>query len=83
MNENQKKVIITTASFIFLMLIFPPFHYYYPNGVEINLGYSFLLNPPPQFSARGSVHILQLLVQWVGVGVVGGLIYFLLKDPKK
>lgn len=80
MNDNQKKVIIATASLIVLMFLFPPFHQYY-NGTEINLGYSFLFNPPR--GNVGSVNIIQLLIQWLGVGVVGGLIYFLLKDPER
>jgi len=83
MNDNQKKVIAVTAGLVVLMLLFPPFHHYYQNGVEVNMGYAFLLNPPSRGYISGSVNILQLLIQWVGVGVVGGLIYFLLKGSER
>jgi hypothetical protein len=83
MNEGQKKVVMISAVIIVLMLIFPPFHYINQIGVEINMGFSFLFNPPSRSSyVTGSINMAQLFLQWVGVGFVGGLIYFLQKDKE-
>ena len=83
MNKNQKKVIIATGILIGLMLLFPPFVHYGSNGVEVNMGFSFILDRPSNRYITGSVNILQLLTQWIGVGAVGGLLYILFKDSEK
>jgi hypothetical protein len=83
MNEQQKKVIVILAVVIVLMLFFPPFHFITYNGIERNMGFSFLLSPPKDgYSVTGSINISQLLIQWIGVSIVGGLFYFLMKGEK-
>jgi hypothetical protein len=62
MNKKQQVILLITAAFIFLMLLVPPFHYRVGNGMETNMGYSFLFNPP-SFSeaAVGTINIGTLL----------------------
>ena len=83
MNEKQKKILIAVTVVIGLMLLYPPFHARFPNGVIKNLGYSWIFAPPSggawQASA-GTVDIGILITQWIGVLVVGGIVFFIAKD---
>lgn len=76
MNEKQKWVLIATAAVILGMLLFPPFHVTGTGEGTINFGYSWILNPPYY---RATVNIAMLITQWIGVLIVGGIAYFLLK----
>jgi hypothetical protein len=79
MNERQRWIIIAMITVVVAMLLFPPFHFRGTSGVVFNLGYSFLFSPPhfgSGSSAVGTVDIGMLLTQWVGVGIVGGLAFF-------
>jgi hypothetical protein len=76
MNKKQRSVLFASAAVIMLMLLFPPFHYSIP-GRAINVGYGCLFDPPGD---RPTVNAGMLLVQWVAVILVGGILWFALRD---
>jgi uncharacterized RDD family membrane protein YckC len=76
MNKNQKIVLAVVAIAIVLMLAFPPF-YAETETRTFNKGYSFILDPPTRHS---NVNIGLLFVQWIGVLIIGGLVWLLVKD---
>lgn len=59
------------------MLIFPPFLFSAREGGTFNAGYGFLLTPPNKITF---VNLGLLLMQWVVVGLIGGLAVYLLKE---
>jgi len=73
MNNKQREIVTGAAVVVRLMLLFPPF--LGPRG--LGLGYGFLLSPP----GGGSVNVGQLFAQWVGVGVIAGLAWWLSQSP--
>ena len=78
MNEKQKHVLIAVAAIIALMLLYPPFQMF--TGTRIHrTGYDWLFDLPQ----RAVVDIGTLGLQWVGVLIVGGIIFFVLKDGEK
>ena len=85
MNAKQKIILLITAAVILLMFAFPPFHVVHPQVGERNMGYGFILNPPEFYSTGigATVNSGMLLVQWVGVLILGGLAFFLLKGKVK
>ena len=83
MNENQRKVLIITAALLIVMLLFPPFER--PLGpFSVNMGYSFLLEPPTyddfQNNLKANVNLRQLGLQFLIVTVAGGLLSFAFKS---
>ena len=74
MNEKQKRVLMITGVVVLAMLLFPPFHWVGQGGATASAGYGFLFNPP-----GGTLDIGTLFAQWVGVLIVGGIAFFLLK----
>ena len=81
MNETQRKVLIGIGVVVLAMLIYPPYRVYGLGGggwsdVVIQSGYAFLFELPN----RATVDVTTLLVQWVGVLIVGAIAFFLLKD---
>lgn len=83
MNKKQQKILFVSAITIVLMLFFPPFHYQFPNGAVLNLGYGFLLSPPRLVDgAPGTVNAVMLVVQWMGVLLVAGLLCYATSDNK-
>lgn len=82
MNKNQRKVLIAIIIIVAAMMLFPPFYIRGVNGVVINLGYSFLFKPPIISNSLGSVDTGMLLTQWIGVLIVGGVAFYLLKDKQ-
>jgi hypothetical protein len=76
MNKNQKIVIVIAVCVITLMLLFPPFLYTTYEGGTLNAGYGFLLIPPHGIAF---VNLGLLLMQWVIVGLIGGVAVYLLK----
>jgi hypothetical protein len=67
MTTRQSRILFIASATLVAMLLFPPFDLRLANGVVMNLGYGFLLDPPKRGQMAGSVDIGLLLVQWVGV----------------
>ena len=79
MNETQRKVLICIGAMVLAMLIYPPYRTYGFGGnsnAVINSGYAFLFELPD----RATVDVATLLIQWVGVLIVGAIAFFLQKD---
>ena len=76
MNQKQKTVLIAVAAVVVGMLLYPPFHWQGPGGRVSRAGYSWIFNPPYDFT----VDIGLLLTQWIAVLIVGSIAYFMLKD---
>ena len=84
MNRLHNFIIITGASIIVLMLLFPPFHVMYSPGIEIHKGYAFILNPPKFWgSLKSTVDINLLSLQIVSVVVLLGSVQIFLKLFKR
>ena len=82
MNEKQRHILVATASVICLMILFPPFHVNV-KGVTENLGYRFILTPPRgeiYAGLHGSIDVLTLLIQILGVTIAGSLLSFAFKN---
>jgi len=80
MNEIQRKILIGVGAIVFVMLIYPPYRVYgYGVGGSktiLETGYALLFALPD----RATVDVTTLLIQWVGVLIVGAIAFFLLKD---
>ena len=79
MNENQRKLLIGVAAFIFGMLIYPPYRIHgrgASSNTVIESGYALLFELPN----RATVDVLTLIVQWIGICLVGAIAYTLLKQ---
>jgi len=83
MNKKQKQILIAVISMVAIMLLFPPFHVVWSNGMIYNVGYSLIFEPPKKGSVGAIVNVSMLLIQWVGVLIVGGLAFFLAKEDSK
>ena len=73
-NKLQKKIIAIAALIITLMLVFPPYRIYgfgASSQAVLETGYSLIFELP----MRASIDGVTLIVQWLGVCLVGGLIY--------
>lgn len=57
------------------MILYPPFHIRYANGVIDNLGYHWLFDPPYESGLTGVVHIPTLFVQLVGLAILGSVLW--------
>lgn len=79
MNNMQKKLLIAVGIIVLGMLLYPPYRVYgvgdYANSLR-DTGYALIFELP----FRATVDIGTLLVQWVGVLIVGGIAFFLLKS---
>ncbi len=77
-NKKQRWVLFGCAAIIALMLLFPPFHT--PRGPgrpAYNHGYDFLFSVSHDYS---TVNTGTLFIQWVGVILVGGILWFAFRD---
>ena len=87
MNRKQRKVFFVMAALIILMFLFPP--YVIRGGESGNLvfksGYGCILALPHggDYRFAATVNVSLLLAQIFGVLVVGGIIWFALKDREK
>lgn len=77
MNTVQRLIGITAAAAIVGMALYPPFVFVAPNGVTINLGYAWILDPPTFSRLAGSVNVMMLLAQWAGTLVVAAIGFIL------
>ncbi len=75
MNGKQRKVLIAVCVVVVAIIVFPPFRVPIRGGFRSPI-YSFLFTPP----GSGSVDVFMLITQWLGVLIVGGIIFFVLKD---
>lgn len=73
MNDRQRKILIGVAALIGLMLLYPPFQI-----MGRGLGYSWIFSPP---NYAATINAGQLIVQWVAVALIGGIAFFLSKEP--
>lgn len=83
-NETQRKILLAFAAVIVLMVAFPPYEVVNAHGFKTQAGYGFLFDLPKYGALdRGYVHarvdIQTLLVQIIGVVVVGGLAFLAYK----
>ena len=79
MNKHQKQVLVLCAAVLLAMLLFPPFQVQV-RGTAFNMGYHYIAEPPRRGSIPASVNAQMLLVQWVGVALLGAVAVLLLKD---
>ena len=63
------------------MLLYPPFHVVASNGTVFNMGYDWITDPPMRRYVAATVNVTMLLIQWIGLLIVGGLAFFLAKTP--
>jgi hypothetical protein len=85
MNDKQKVSLVIVIVVVAVMLLFPPFNFTSMNGIIFNLGYGFIFDPPTLENPSGSpltgaVDIGVLITQWIGVLVIGGITFFMLKN---
>jgi tetratricopeptide (TPR) repeat protein len=76
MNKNQKRILIAVVVVVVAMFIYPPFQAV-RNGTVYNMGYGWIF----ALSNRGymTINISMLIIQWIGVFIVGGIAFFLAK----
>lgn len=77
LNARQRKVLVVMAAVILIMLIYPP--YRINRKYYIESGYDFFFDLP----SDAIIDTTTLLVQWVGVIIVGALCYLLFRGDKK
>jgi hypothetical protein len=80
MNTNQKIILIVTGLFVLGMVLYPPFNLLMNNGAILNMGYGWIFEPPRRGYLVSNVNTAMLLIQWIGVIVVGGIIFILAKS---
>lgn len=76
MNENQKKILIAVAAFVIGMLLYPPCYTATGSGRRFS-GYSWIFDRPIYCE---TVDVVLLVVQWLGVLIVGGIAFVLFKN---
>lgn len=62
------------------MFVYPPFQVINNNGMAFNMGYGWIFDSPKRGSVIANVNVPMLLIQWVGVLIVGGIAFFLAKS---
>lgn len=77
MNAAQQKILKTAIAAIAITIIFPPFIGPAPYGSIKGLGYGFILSWPD----GGAVHVALLLAEWLAVGIIGGAMAILARQP--
>jgi hypothetical protein len=81
MNKKQRAVLIAITVVIVGMLLYPPFHWRGPKGQVGSAGYSWIFDPPPDgLGILATVDLGLLVIQWLGVLIVGGITWIILKD---
>lgn len=79
LNKNQRKVLIVVGIIVLAMLIYPPYRIYgfgVNSSAILESGYAFLFDMPK----RATVAVTTLLVQWIGILIVGAIAFFMLKN---
>jgi hypothetical protein len=84
MKRYRKIIIVMGASVIILMLMFPPFHVVFAPGIEINMGYAFILNPPKFWGqVQSAVDMSRLKVQVGGTTLLFAVVYLMARTYRK
>lgn len=76
MNDKQRKLLIWIACIFLASLVYPPYvvRGYGPNSAAIlQSGYAFIFELPD----RAVVHASTLLVQWIGIALIGAVAYLI------
>ncbi|MEO6202231.1 MAG: hypothetical protein ABIU05_09825 [Nitrospirales bacterium] len=76
MNEIQRKVLIGVGAVVFGMLLYPPYRILGRNNTVVQSGYALLFDLPN----RATMDVITLLVQWIGVLIVGAIAFVLQMD---
>lgn len=77
-NYRQRTILQICFGVIVVMTLFPPFITKLPNGVQSSDGFGFLFWPPKgHWEIRPTVNAIQLIVQWLGICLLGGIGYLL------
>lgn len=71
MNASQKLILKICALIILAMMLFPPFQL-----MGRGMGYHFVF-VGPEYYRQASINGVLLLVQWIGVCLIGGIAYLL------
>jgi hypothetical protein len=66
---------VAVIAVLVAMIVYPPFYLVVANGAVLNKGYHWIFRPPDM----ATVNVSMLLIQWIGVLVVGGIAFFLTK----
>ncbi len=94
MNKKQQYVLYACAAVVVLMLLFPPFHIVVSRSFSVSdagggsysgsysSGYAFLFSGPGD-DGQSVVDVSTLLVQWLGVILVGAILCFAFRDGKQ
>ena len=78
-NKAQRLIVFSAIIAISTMFLFPPFEI---PKLDVNPGYSFILSPPETDTDGNSlsfVNIELLLTQWLGILLIAGLAYWLVR----
>lgn len=76
MNKNQKRILVAVAAFVIGMLLYPPCYTAIGSNRRFS-GYSWIFARP---SYCETVDTVLLVVQWLGVLIVGGIAFTVLKN---
>lgn len=76
-NEKQRRVLIAIAVVLAGMLLYPPFHKIHSSGRINGMGHYWLFDNVPY---GASVDVAVLFTQWLGVLIIGGIAFLILKD---
>lgn len=80
MNQNQKRILIAVLAIVAAMFVYPPFQIVANNGTVFNMGYGWIFDSPKRGSVIANVNVPMLLIQWIGVLIVGGIAFFIAKS---
>ena len=84
MNKKQRFVLFVTAAILILMLLFPPIKYV-NKGLEISMGYAFILTPPIssieslESNSVPIINVALLSVQYLFSVTIGVILWFAFK----
>lgn len=82
MNEQQRKLLLTTAAVVALMVLFPPYEILNFRQVIVGSGYGFLFDLPAYGGMSASVAIKTLSAQIAGALIICGLVFVAKADLK-
>lgn len=78
MNEMQKKVLLSMGTIVLGMLLWPPYTILDYRGHVDSTGYGWIFDLPN----RATLNISTLVIQWIGILIVGSIAYFYFTDWK-